>query len=110
MYNIMGALPSERKGPSPVMGSQVNGDGFKVCVVYWWKKPVHMVLCDKPTTHSELTCRLGVTTIPSSTHTGITLTNMTHQTVSTALLCEHQLFKAVVPIETIEDGCNLNRG
>ena len=29
-----GGSPSERKGPSPVMGSQVNGDGFKVCVVY----------------------------------------------------------------------------
>ena len=67
-----------------------------------------MVLCDKQTTHSELTCGLGVTTIPSSTHTGITLPDMTHHN---ALLCEHyQLFKAVVPIETIEDGCNLNRG
>ena len=31
-----------------------------------------MVLCDKQTTHSELTCGLGVTTIPSRTHTGIT--------------------------------------
>ena len=66
-----------------------------------------MVSCDKQTTHSELTCGLGVTTIPSSTHTGITLTDMTHHTV---LLCEHQLFKAVVPIETIEDGCNVHRG
>ena len=69
-----------------------------------------MVLCDKQTTHSELTCGLGVTTIPSSTHTGITLPDMTHPPVSTALACEHyQLFKAVVPIETIEDGCNVHR-
>ena len=78
MCYIMGALPSERKGPSPVMGSQVNGDGFKVFVVYRGKKPVHMVLCDKQTTHSELTCGLGATVIPSSTHTGITFPALTH--------------------------------
>ena len=68
-----------------------------------------MVLCDKQTTHSELTCGLGVTTIPSSTHTGITLPDMTHHTVL-VWWYDHQLFKAVVPIETIEDGCNVHRG
>ena len=67
-----------------------------------------MVLCDKQTTHSELTCGLGVTTIPSSTHTGITLPDMTHPTFM--VWVNYQLFKAVVPIETIEDGCNVHRG
>ena len=64
-----------------------------------------MVLCDKQTTHSELTCGLGVTTIPSSTHTEQTQ-GMTHRIIK----CDHQLFKAVVPIETIEDGCNVHKG
>ena len=66
-----------------------------------------MVLCNKQTSHSELTCGLGVTTIPSSTHTGITLPDMTHNTVWGC--CDHQLFKTVVPFETTDDGCNVHR-
>ena len=69
----------------------------KVCVVYSWKKLVHMVLWDKTdnTLRTDLWAGVTTATISSSTRTEITLLDMTY---ITEWWHDHQLFKTVVPM------------